>query len=424
MPPSRRCGATTTACGPASPRARRAGARCSGRRRIRPASPNCRRPAARPPSRRRPRRSRPGSASTRRAPSSPPSSTAPGRATAAPRRPPSRRRCGLLGHPPGGSRSGLRRGARRPRPAPAGEDPFPPRPCRGPWRRSPRGSTGPAACAPGAGSPRCRSPRRLPPGRRHARPEGPLPRALTASLMAEANRAYGTNPEDLLLAALAVALERQDGTARTLVTLEGHGREYRPADLLGESAPATGGRSAGSRCSPAGAPRRRRPRRHDPHRQGRAPARADHGFTWGLMQALPEAPRLRPAVSFNYLGQMGAEARRGGRFAVDWDAPLAPSIPPRPGRTPPTSCAWWSTASWRSASTSTAPDLRDRAEALLAAYRAAIEAVVAHCLSRGAAEVTPSRPDLRGAVPRRPRPAARRMIRAAPPIRCARRPAA
>jgi amino acid adenylation domain-containing protein/non-ribosomal peptide synthase protein (TIGR01720 family) len=47
----------------------------------------------------------------------------------------------------------------------------------------------------------------------------------TASLLRTANAAYRTTPEDLLLATLARALARVRGIARTVVQLEGHGRE-------------------------------------------------------------------------------------------------------------------------------------------------------------------------------------------------------
>ncbi|MET7245173.1 amino acid adenylation domain-containing protein [Methylobacterium sp. EM32] len=219
-----------------------------------------------------------------------------------------------------------------------------------------------------------------------------LPRDLTAALVAEANRAYGTGPEDLLLAALAVALERHSGTRRTLVTLEGHGREYRPADLLGESAPATG-RTVGwftmfhplelHACADLA----------DTIRTAKDGRRRvpDHGFTWLPMQALPDAPRLRPGVSFNYLGQMGAEARRGGRFAVDWDAPGGALDPEavRPHHTD-VLCLVVDGEMEVGLDLDGARTSREEAQALLSAYRDAIEAVVAHCLSRGEAEVTPS----------------------------------
>jgi amino acid adenylation domain-containing protein/non-ribosomal peptide synthase protein (TIGR01720 family) len=219
-----------------------------------------------------------------------------------------------------------------------------------------------------------------------------LPRQLTAALLAEANQAYGTSPEDLLLAALALALERQAGTPRTLVTLEGHGREYRPADLLGDRAPAIG-RTVGwftmfhplelHACADLA----------DTIRTAKDGRRRvpDHGFTWLPMQALPDAPRLRPAVSFNYLGQLGAEARRGGRFAVDWDAPGGALDPGalRPHHTD-VLCLVVDGEMEVGLDLDGARTSRGEADALLSAYRDAIEAVVAHCLGREAAEVTPS----------------------------------
>jgi non-ribosomal peptide synthase protein (TIGR01720 family) len=52
-----------------------------------------------------------------------------------------------------------------------------------------------------------------------------LPSDATALLLADANRAYNTEPGDLLLTALAHAVERVRGPGKTLVMLEGHGRE-------------------------------------------------------------------------------------------------------------------------------------------------------------------------------------------------------
>src|SRR5690606_16095765 len=49
--------------------------------------------------------------------------------------------------------------------------------------------------------------------------------ALTTALLGAAHAAYGTEVNDLLLAALAVALRRWMGGERVRVAVEGHGRE-------------------------------------------------------------------------------------------------------------------------------------------------------------------------------------------------------
>jgi hypothetical protein len=52
-----------------------------------------------------------------------------------------------------------------------------------------------------------------------------LTAAETNLLLTKANEAYGTNTRDILLAALSLAIERSFGTARLLISMEGHGRE-------------------------------------------------------------------------------------------------------------------------------------------------------------------------------------------------------
>ncbi|KJB84735.1 hypothetical protein AZ66_29120 [Paenibacillus sp. E194] len=53
----------------------------------------------------------------------------------------------------------------------------------------------------------------------------------TQQLLKEAHRAYGTEVNDLLLAALAMAVQAWSGLERVAVLLEGHGRETIAADV-------------------------------------------------------------------------------------------------------------------------------------------------------------------------------------------------
>ncbi|GAB6040753.1 amino acid adenylation domain-containing protein [Endothiovibrio diazotrophicus] len=166
-----------------------------------------------------------------------------------------------------------------------------------------------------------------------------LAETLTVELLGPATRAYGATTEELLLAALGLALERTLGRRRTLVTLEGHGREVPLPDARRGTTPdvsrtvgwftnfypfpleSVAGEELGAAVQ----------------RVREALARVpDRGRTYGLMTREPAGPRhpgLEGQVGFNYLGRMGGgEHPANGRFSVDWDAPGTPLSPdtPRP----------------------------------------------------------------------------------------------
>lgn len=151
-----------------------------------------------------------------------------------------------------------------------------------------------------------------------------LDQTRTEALLAHAQRDWGTGAEELLLAALGVAIARVFERNSVLVTLEGHGRE---APIDGDLEFPDLGRTVGwftnffpfllTRAD-ADPIARTIEGLHSALR--RMP---DRGRTYGLLTLHPSGPKL-PAVmgqiGFNFLGNFGA-SRMTPALSVSWDAP-------------------------------------------------------------------------------------------------------
>ena len=146
--------------------------------------------------------------------------------------------------------------------------------------------------------------------------------ALTRNFLIDAHHAYGTGPQHLLLTALARALQRWHGNGRTLIALEGHGREplFPEIDLS---------RTVGWFTSfypflldlPQGADRGRQIKEMKEALNG-VPGR---GLGYGLLRYLAPYPfqrSPRPTILFNYLGHFGNMQKETNVFEGEEIAPL------------------------------------------------------------------------------------------------------
>ncbi|SFK58268.1 non-ribosomal peptide synthetase [Methylocapsa palsarum] len=225
---------------------------------------------------------------------------------------------------------------------------------------------------------------------------GTLSAAQTEALLRLVPRAYRTSIEEILLTALVEALGSLSGESRVLIDLEGHGREElsEGIDLSRTVGWFTSlypvllsirpGASPGEALKAVKEQLRAIPRK---------------GIGYGLLRyCSPDgeiAARLRDGaraqVSFNYLGQYDQSVGPDALFA----AAEEPVGPERDGRTlRPHDLAFfanvlsgrlefglsYSMARWRP----------ERAQALLAAWSAAIARLIEHCLSPAAGGRTPS----------------------------------
>ncbi len=221
----------------------------------------------------------------------------------------------------------------------------------------------------------------------------------TRLLLQEAGRAYGTEPLELLLAAVVGGFARWTGRDSLLLHLEGHGREdvlpgvdvTRTVGWFTSLCPlrlsTTPDGNAGEQLKPVKEQLRSVPRR---------------GIGYGLLRHLHPQPEVRaelaalprPEVSFNYLGQLGAgAARRSGAAAFAFaDEPIGPSESPR------NVCLHLLELQAAIADGrlrfhlrySEAVHRRDTAEALLTSIASEAEALVAHCTAPGVFGYTPS----------------------------------
>jgi fengycin family lipopeptide synthetase A len=152
----------------------------------------------------------------------------------------------------------------------------------------------------------------------------------TESLLTGVHHAYNTAINDLLLTALGLALREWCGSSRTLITLEGHGREDVVADVdisrtvgwfthfypfVLELAP---GRDIGYQIKSVKEALRQVPQQ---------------GMSYGLLrygtgdeQMNQAAFRASPRISFNFLGHFVGD-NTVGPFTIDWDAAGQPISP-------------------------------------------------------------------------------------------------
>ena len=132
--------------------------------------------------------------------------------------------------------------------------------------------------------------------------------ALTSVLLQEANRGFNTDINDLLLSALAMALAEALGTSDTAITLEGHGRE-----LIDERLDVS--RTVGWFTTMYPVNLRSLDSVDDTiiHTRENLRRVPNKGLGFGALQQTGRLSHELPAVSFNYLGQLGSETT-----AADW----------------------------------------------------------------------------------------------------------
>jgi non-ribosomal peptide synthase protein (TIGR01720 family) len=135
----------------------------------------------------------------------------------------------------------------------------------------------------------------------------------TLSLLGPAHRAFGTDVNDLLLAALAQAFYEVWGLTRVAVALEGHGREFIAGDL---DVSRTVGWFTSVYPVILEAPVDRDMARHIKSTKDRLHRIPGKGIGHGILKFITPVEkraglefRLQPQVSFNYLGQFDTDTR-------------------------------------------------------------------------------------------------------------------
>uniref|UniRef100_UPI003D73D192 amino acid adenylation domain-containing protein n=1 Tax=Streptomyces chartreusis TaxID=1969 RepID=UPI003D73D192 len=139
-----------------------------------------------------------------------------------------------------------------------------------------------------------------------------VPTDLTGTLLTTLPAAYRATPDDVLLAALSVAVQRHRGEGPVLVDLEGHGRDHFPDGMDLSTTVGWFTRihpvrlAAGTETGPALLKRTKEELRAVPH-GGRG-----HDLLRDRLTGL-----AAPQISFNYLGRLDAADLGGWRLADD-----------------------------------------------------------------------------------------------------------
>ena len=144
-----------------------------------------------------------------------------------------------------------------------------------------------------------------------------LSREDTSRLIRDANHAYHTDINDILLTSLASAMKRWHGENRTLIMLEGHGREalFEDSDISRTVGWFTSEYPVILKLSPGDVA--------DQIKSVKEMLRQvpNKGIGYGILKYLTTAEQvsfhLRPQVCFNYLGQMDDDAENGLFELVD-----------------------------------------------------------------------------------------------------------
>ena len=225
----------------------------------------------------------------------------------------------------------------------------------------------------------------------------------TTALLTDIHGAYGTRPQEILLAALSRALSRSSGRLRHLIDMEGHGREAQAAGaaqldvsatvgwmttvwplLLAEDAAPSAGSEAGSIKTTKEAVR----------------SVPNRGIGFGLLAHMASDGELRGRVAaaparellFNYLGRIdGTDAQASPAAALD-DPRVGPSRSNSGTRAYPLELnAWVADGALRlrwsySSEVHAEADVQRLSDALLDEVRA----LIAHCQNPDAGGVTPS----------------------------------
>ncbi len=220
--------------------------------------------------------------------------------------------------------------------------------------------------------------------------EAVLEPAETKALLQEVPRAYGTRIDEVLLAALGLALARWTGSSRLQVDLESHGREElwpdvdlsRTVGWLTAIHPVT--LDVGEAADPGAALRAVK------EQMRRIP---DGGLGYGLLRYLrPGAAAGPPSeVVFNYLGRLDPALPPSSPFrpAAEWSGPSRDGRQPRPYALEINSgvldgrlrMSWqYGERRYR----------RETVEGLAAGFLAALQEVIRHCLDPTAGRPVPS----------------------------------
>nr|WP_277714046.1 non-ribosomal peptide synthase/polyketide synthase [Paenibacillus mucilaginosus] len=214
----------------------------------------------------------------------------------------------------------------------------------------------------------------------------------TERLLKLSNRAYGTEVNDLLLAALGSALGQWSGLDRVLVSLEGHGREAivpevditRTVGWFTSQYPVVIPAGAGTDLA------RRIKRVKEELR--RIP---NKGIGYGLLRYLspqPEARRLaaEPEVSFNYLGQFDQGSEEGLVKLSSY--PTGESVSPRTAMNHVLSLNGMVSEGRLSMTILYSGEAyrRESVEKLAGLLKSSLQEITAHCAAKETAELTPS----------------------------------
>jgi amino acid adenylation domain-containing protein/non-ribosomal peptide synthase protein (TIGR01720 family) len=227
-----------------------------------------------------------------------------------------------------------------------------------------------------------------------------LTETATEALLTKANQAFNTEVNDLLLTALARAMKRWHGGRRTLLTLEGHGREEvlegmdisRTVGWFTSLYPVIidlpEGEDAGRQIKKIKETLRKVPNR---------------GVGYGVLRYLTPLElkkemgfNLKPRMAFNYLGQFDSESKTG-LFRVT-EEPVGLSISPEAEAAHDLDMSaivtdgqlrvtlHYDRTCYR----------KETAENILVAYKEEIEGIIAHCLGRESSEGVVSNIDYDG----------------------------
>lgn len=206
----------------------------------------------------------------------------------------------------------------------------------------------------------------------------------TRALLSSVHHAYGTEINDLLLAALGAALGDWSGSASTVIDLEGHGRERLLHDL--DLTRTVGWFTSIYPVRLSAEADYRNTIRATKERLRAIPRRGvDHGIAQYLNAATP--PATLPSISFNYLGQFDAS----GTDALFAFAPESSGAAISPDLTRAHALDVVSIVTGDELNVSILADERagDSAQRLIDLFTTHLRSLVAHCVDR-VAEKTPS----------------------------------